>query len=93
VGEEQHPGHDRLLLLGAPGELRLSGGTPGGWRGVAGWGVRLVRARLRGRPALWVPTSLERSPSTALADRAGDLLVQTLARQVPADRAGRELGG
>lgn len=76
-----------LLLWGAEGQLRWGGaGRAASARAVARWGRSLAKARLRGRPALWVRRPTERPVRPTLTERAADALARRLTVATDAER-------
>jgi hypothetical protein len=79
VEDQRRGGRDRVVLWGAPGELRW---TSGGRGAVLRSGRALVGARLRSRPMLWVARPIGRKPKRSIGERAGDLLARAFAKRV-----------
>jgi hypothetical protein len=82
----------RIILWGTRGQLRWTRGEQ--WadaKAVAGWGMKMLVERLRGRPVRWLPEDSGRPLWHSPLERTGDLLVRVLGRRVDLDELKRQL--
>lgn len=78
----------RVILWGAPGQLRWSGGgRVASTTTLLRAGRSMLTARISGEPVLWVPRRTTRRGGGSVLDRAGDLLARWLARRVTPNEA------